>query len=176
LSVPAELVEDPVLRMRYRLTRDGDVLRNELWADPGAQTPVHFHPAIEERFEIREGRFSFTAGKDERTAGPGDRIVVPAGVRHAFENTGDGVGHFVCEIEPAMNMKEFFEESAALGRAGKYTRAGMPARGGMLDMVDFADRYLETTVVAFPPPAWQRALYPAMARLAKRRRSRQSPA
>ena len=155
--------------MRYRLTVDGDVLRNELWAEPGAKTPLHFHPPIEERFEILEGEFEFTAGEDKRRVGPGDRVVVPPGVAHAFENVGDRVGHFVCEIEPAMDMKEFFEESAALGRAGKYTARGLPAPGGVLDMVDFADRHLDTTVMAFPPVAVQRLLYPPLARLARRR-------
>jgi quercetin dioxygenase-like cupin family protein len=171
-----DLVEDPVLRMRYRLTLEGDVLRNELWADPGAKTPVHFHPGIEERFEILEGDFTFTAGKEKRPAGPGDTIVVPPGTRHAFENTGDDVGHFVCDIEPAMNMKRFFEESAALGSAGKYTARGMPAPGGVLDMVDFAERHLEDTVVSFPPPPVQRLLYPPLARLARRRRSKRPTA
>ena len=161
-----------MLRMRYRLTVDRDVLRNELWADPGAKTPTHFHPPIEERFEILEGEFEFTAGKDKRRAGPGDRVVVPPGVPHAFENVGDRVGHFVCEIEPVMDMREFFEESAALGRAGKYTARGMPAPGGVLDMVEFADRHGETTVMTFPPPAVQRVLYPPLARLARRRRAR----
>ena len=165
-------MEDPVLRMRYRLTREGNVLRNELWADPGAKTPVHLHPAIEERFEVLEGDFIFTAGGEKQRAGPGDRVVVPAGVRHAFENTGRGVGHFVCEIEPAGDMKAFFEESAALGRAGKYTPRGMPAPGGVLDMVDFADRHLGDTVMAFPPAPVQRLLYPPLARLARRRRSK----
>ena len=165
-----ELVEDPVLRMRYRLTVEGNVLRNELWAEPGSKTPVHFHPAIEERFEILEGDFVFTAGKEKRPAGPGDRIVVPAGTRHAFQNVGEGEAHFVCEIEPASDMKGFFEESAALGRAGKYTARGMPAPGGVLDMVDFAERYLDSTVLTFPPPPVQRLLYPPLARLARRRR------
>jgi quercetin dioxygenase-like cupin family protein len=168
----AELVEDPVLRMRYRLTLEGDVLRNELWADPGAKTPLHFHPGIEERFEILEGDFVFTAGREKRPAGPGDIIVVPPGTRHAFENTGDDVGHLVCDIEPAMNMKGFFEESAALGRAGKYTARGVPAPGGVLEMVDFAERHLEDTVLTFPPPSVQQLLYPPLARLARRRRSK----
>ena len=170
----SDLVEDPVLRMRYRLTLEGGILRNELWADPGSKTPMHFHPGIEERFEILEGDFLFTAGKEKRPAGPGDKIVVPAGTRHAFENTGRDVAHFVCEIEPGTRMKAFFEESAALGRAGKYTARGMPAPGGVLDMVDFAERHLEDTVVTFPPPPVQRLLYPPLARLS-RRRSKKRP-
>ena len=172
-----QIVEDPVLRMRYLLTVEGNVLRNELWADPGAKTPLHFHPALEERFHILDGDFVFTAGKEKRRAGPGDRVVVPAGVRHAFENVGQEEAHFVCEIEPASDMKGFFEDSAALGRAGKYTPRGMPAPGGVLDMVDFADRYMHTTVLTFPPPPVQRLVYPPLARLARRRSGgRSSPA
>jgi quercetin dioxygenase-like cupin family protein len=169
----ADLVEDPVLRQRYRLSREGDILRNELWADPGAAVPEHFHPRLEERFEVLDGEFEFQVGKERRRAGPGDRLVVPAGAHHSFENAGSGVAHFVAEIEPALDMEDFFEESAALARAGKYTQRGLPkGLGALLEVVEFAERYRETTVLAFPPPAVQRILFPPLARLARRRRSR----
>jgi quercetin dioxygenase-like cupin family protein len=170
--VEAQLVEDPVMRQRYRFSREGDVLRLELWADAGAGVPVHLHPQIEERFEVLEGQFTFRAGREKRHAGPGDRLVVEAGVPHAFKNTGPGIGRFVAEIEPALNMQEFLEDSAALARAGMFLRPGIPkGLRGLLAAAEFAERYGDIYQQTFPPPVLQRMLLPPLARLARRRQS-----
>jgi quercetin dioxygenase-like cupin family protein len=168
-----EVVEDPIMRQRYRLTQDGDVLRNELWAEPGARVPTHFHPHIEERFEVLEGEFTFKVNGKRQRAVPGDRLVVPPGTRHSFENTGAGVSRFVAEIEPAMTMRGFFEDSAALARAGMFRGPGQP-RGlrGMLAGAELLDRYRDIMVVAFPPPSLQRVLNPLLARIERRKRAR----
>jgi hypothetical protein len=39
-----DYVEDPVLRQRYQFSREGDVLRVDIWAEPGAGVPTHIHP------------------------------------------------------------------------------------------------------------------------------------
>ena len=158
------------MRQTYRLTREGEVLRNELSAEPGASVPEHFHPDIEERFEVLEGEFTFKVDGKKRRAGPGERLVVPAGARHSFKNTGEAVSRFVAEIEPARDMQGFFEESAALAREGKFLRPGIP-KGikGLLAAAEFADRYGDTTVMTFPPRAVQRLLFPRLARMARRR-------
>jgi quercetin dioxygenase-like cupin family protein len=170
-----ELIEDPVLRQRYRLTQEGDVLRNELWAEPGARVPDHYHPAIEERFEVLEGEFTFKVNGKKQRAVPGDRLVVPAGARHSFENTGPGVSRFVAEIEPAMTMRGFFEDSSALARAGKFKGPGVPkGLGGLLAGAELLDRYRDIMVVTSPPPALQRVFNPLLARVERRRRARRS--
>ena len=164
-----DVIEDPVMRQTYRLTRQGDVLRNELTAEPGAWVPEHVHPGIEERFEVLEGEFTFKVDREKRRAEAGERLVVPAGAWHSFKNTGDGVARFVAEIEPARDMQGFFEESAALAREGKFLRPGLPKPGGLLAAAELADRYSETTVMSFPPRPVQRLLFPRLARLARRR-------
>jgi quercetin dioxygenase-like cupin family protein len=171
-AVPgAELVEDPVLRQRYRLTQQGNVLRNELWAEPGARVPDHYHPQIEERFEVLDGEFTFKVNGRKQRAVAGDRLAVPAGARHSFENTGPGVSHFVAEIEPALTMKQFFEDSAALGRAGKFRGPGVPkGLGGVLAGAELLDRYRDIMVLTSPPPFLQRIMNPLLARLERRRR------
>lgn len=169
----ADEIHDPVLGQRYRLTRAGDVLRNELTADPGAEVPEHFHPSIEERFEILEGDWSFRVNGEERRAGPGDRLVVPAGARHKFANLGPDVGRFIAEIEPAMDMEGFFAESAELARAGVFRRAGVPkGLRGALAASEFAERYSDTTVMLFPPRAVQRLAFSLLARIERRRQMR----
>jgi quercetin dioxygenase-like cupin family protein len=76
-----ETIEDPVVRQRYRLTHEGDVLRHEIEAYPGADVPEHYHPSLEERFEVLEGQLTFWVDGEARRVGPGDRLVAPAGFR-----------------------------------------------------------------------------------------------
>jgi hypothetical protein len=53
-------------------------------------------------------------------------VVVPAGVRHAYRNRGDELAHVVCQASPALTLQQFLEEAAAMARAGKITRHGVP--------------------------------------------------
>src|SRR5918992_5655204 len=124
------VIEDPVLRQRLSFRRttdeDGEVLHVETWIDQGGGVTPHVHPAMEERFEVLAGHPSFLAGRRWRTAAPGETVVVPAGLRHAYRNRGDEVAHVVCEARPPSTLQEFLEEAAALGRAGKVTRHALP--------------------------------------------------
>ena len=56
--------------------------------DPGRGPRLHRH-AYPEVFVIQEGRAVYTAGDERREVAPGDVVVVPAGMPHAFESTGD---------------------------------------------------------------------------------------
>src|SRR4051794_11446252 len=93
------VIEDPVLRQRLSFTRTtdehGEVLHVETWVDPGGGVTPHIPPAMEERFEVLEGRVSFLAGKRWKEAGAGETVVVPAGVRHAYRNETDATAHMV---------------------------------------------------------------------------------
>ncbi|MEK6278531.1 MAG: cupin domain-containing protein [Actinomycetota bacterium] len=172
------VVEDPVLRQRYsfRRTTDEDgseVLRVETWVDPGGGVTPHIHPSMEERFEVLAGNPSFLAGREWRSAGPGDVVVVPAGVRHSYRNDGEEVAHIVCHARPPSTLQEFLEDAAALNRAGKLTRRGLPkSPGALLPAALIAHHNREMVVLLFPPappPFLQRLLFPPLARLAERR-------
>lgn len=166
-----DLVEDPLFRQRYRFSRQGDALRVEIWTDPGGGVSAeHFHPRIRERFEVFEGEVTFRVDGSPRRLGPGEELVAEPGVRHAFENTGAQEAHLVSEASPPMQLQESIEEAAAMARAGKFTRGGMPkGLGALLELADFVERYRETTVVTSPPQFLQRALLPPLARLHRRR-------
>ena len=56
--------------------------------DPGRGPRLHRH-AYPEVFVIQEGRAVYTAGDETREVGPGDVVVVPAGVPHRFVSTGE---------------------------------------------------------------------------------------
>jgi quercetin dioxygenase-like cupin family protein len=173
-----QVVEDPTFRQRLTFRRDVDedgteVLHVETWLEPGGGVPPHTHPAMEERFEVREGHAEFLAGRKWRTAGPGETVIVPAGVRHAYRNRGDETAHVVCDVRPPSRLQEFLTDAAALGRAGKLSRHGLPkGLDGLLKAAAMAHHYSDMTTFGFPPlppRAIQRLTFPFLARLGERR-------
>jgi quercetin dioxygenase-like cupin family protein len=169
-------IEDPFFRQRYGFSRDGDVLRVEIWTDPGGGVLAeHSHPKLEERYEVLEGEVTFRLDREPRRAGPGERLVVPAGVRHSFQNTGQSIAHLVVEAEPAMQLRESIEDGVELFRTEKFTAGGKP-RGlrALIEAAGLAHRYRKTVILSSPPPALQRLLFPLLARFAASNRERQA--
>ena len=169
------IVEDPVLRTRYKFRRDrdadgGEVLRLEFWIDPGGGAGPHVHPSMEERFEVLAGRPSFLSGRKWRQAALGETVFVPPGTRHAFRNRGHEVAHVQAEVRPPLQLQEFLEDVAGLSRAGKIMRPGLPKGiGGLLAAAVLAHHYRETVVLLVPPPFIQRLAMGPLARLGERR-------
>ncbi|MBA3264283.1 MAG: cupin domain-containing protein [Thermoleophilaceae bacterium] len=128
------VIEDPVMKQRleFQPSEDGTAVLVKMWVEPGGGVPPHVHPSMEERFTVLSGQPSFLSGRRWQTAAPGDTVVVPAGVRHAYRNRGDELAHVVCQASPAMSLQEFLEEAAAMARAGKMTRHGLPKSPGAL--------------------------------------------
>lgn len=172
-----ELTEDPVLRMRSRFWRSrtedaAEMLNVETWIDPGGGVTPHVHPAMEERFEVLEGRPEFLAGRRWSAAEPGQTVVVPPGLRHAFRNRSSGLAHFVCHATPPSTLQEFLEDAAGLSRSGGITRRALPrSLDGLLQAAVMAHHYREmvTLLAPLPPPAIQRLVIPPLARAGERR-------
>ena len=53
-------------------------------------TPLHFHPDADHRLYVLEGKLVLTVGTNTQTAGPGDFIVIPKGVRHSYDVPATG--------------------------------------------------------------------------------------
>lgn len=170
-----QVVEDPVLRQRLRFERTtdadgGEVLRVEIWVDPGGGVTPHIHPALEERFEVVSGHPSFLAGRRWQTASPGETVVVPAGLRHAYRNRSGAEVHMVCHARPPSSLQQFLEDAAALARDGKIrTRWALPAGPrAFVEGAALAHRHREMVTLLFPPlppPALQRLVLPVLARI-----------
>jgi mannose-6-phosphate isomerase-like protein (cupin superfamily) len=160
----SDLVIDPVRRQRYRFTEaDGD-LTAEVWTDPGGDVPEHFHPAQTERWEVVTGQVTFRIDGTRRRAGPGDSVLAPAGIRHSFKNTGTVEALLNVHVSPALDLRAFLEEAAALARAGKFNRHSIPhglAAAG--EIADLAERYQHTTVICQPPLRLQHLILPRLA-------------
>jgi mannose-6-phosphate isomerase-like protein (cupin superfamily) len=171
-----QLIEDPVLRMRshFWTTLDGghEVLNVETWVDPRGGVTPHIHPAMEERFEVLEGRPQFLAGRRWEDVAPGETVVVAPGTRHAFRNRGTEVAHFVCRATPPSTLQSFLEDAAGLSRSGGITSRAIP-RGldGLLKAAVMVHHYRDmvTLLAPLPPPAIQRLVIPPLARAGERR-------
>lgn len=169
------IVEDRVLRQRYRFTREGDVLTVDLEVDPGGRVPNHCHPGSEERWRVIEGNVQFTVGRRTHRPAVDERLVVAPGVRHWFVNTGETTAILRAEVEPAARMQESLEEGAVLNAAVKLTPSGVPKNlTAMLAGAEYAERFKSSIVLVlpfpFPPPALQRLLSAPLASVERRRK------
>jgi len=169
------MIEDPALRQRYSFSRStdadgGEVLHVDTWIDPGGGVTPHVHPAMEERFHVLAGHPSLLAGREWARHAPGDEIVVPAGLRHAYRNDDDAPAHMRADVRPPSSLQAFLEEVAALSRAGLISRRGLPTRPrALVQAAALAERHREMVTLQFPPmpprPV-QRLVFPLLARLA----------
>ena len=162
-----ELVEDPVFKIRSSFEHEGQSLIVDTWIDPGGGVTPHVHPAMEERFETIEGTAQFLSGRKWVTTPAGEGVVVPAGTRHAFRNRGDEVAHIRCRATPPMSLQEFLTDAAAMSRAGKLNKLGLPTSYAALkEVAAFAERHREMVVMSSPPAIVQKLLLPPLARRA----------
>lgn len=126
------VLENPVTgeRLIFRKSAadsNGELVVVECIVQPGgAVASAHLHPAQEERFEVLRGTVGIRLGREKLTAGPGERVTVPAGTAHKFWNAGDTEAHFVCEIRPAGRFEELVETMFGLACDGRTNRKGMP--------------------------------------------------
>ena len=64
----------------------------EQWCDPGHGAPNHLH-AVEEILCVREGQADVWIDDQHVTLTSGQLVIVPAGRKHGFSNTGKAVMH-----------------------------------------------------------------------------------
>ena len=72
---------------------NGECVVVETYVEPnGAVAAAHVHPSQEETFEVIAGELEFRLGKRKLVAGPGDRVLVPAGTHAPLpqRRRGDG--------------------------------------------------------------------------------------
>ena len=146
----------------------GELFRAEIRMPAGDYViPRHIHPKQEERFEVIDGSLGVTVDREERTAGPGEVVVVPMAVPHSYWNAGAGELRVIYENRPALLSEEvFFETYYGLSRAGKVSRRGQmnPLQAAVL-LGEFGD-YIRPS---FPPVWMQDRLFALLAPIGRRR-------
>ncbi len=130
---------------------NGEAVVVEAHVDPnGCVAAAHVHPHQEERFEVLSGTLEFRLGRKTFRAEAGDRVVVPAGTAHRFENVGEDTAQFVCEVRPALQFEQLIETMFTLAADGKTNRKGMP---NPLRLAVIARHHFDDVRLPFPP-AW----------------------
>lgn len=82
-----------------------DISLREVDMVQGKWTPVHTHP-VSESMWVLEGQIRFRILDDEHEIGPGDFVMVPAGVPHAFMVTSPSAK--VLAIQPTCECEPFY--------------------------------------------------------------------
>ena len=127
--------------------------------------PEHIHPRQDERFTILAGKAHFTLNGEKHVAGPGQTVVVPAGVPHSVANPGPAQIDSIVERRPALQAKEFHEAAAGLAADGKTTPTGVPKNPLQLGATFWHFRH-DSRVTS--TPIWvQNLMFPPLWALAK---------
>jgi mannose-6-phosphate isomerase-like protein (cupin superfamily) len=69
----------------------------EQWCDIGHGAPTHLH-AVEEVLRVLDGQAEVWIGDHRATLTSGQLVIVPAGRKHGFRNTGTSVLHMESTI------------------------------------------------------------------------------
>jgi mannose-6-phosphate isomerase-like protein (cupin superfamily) len=68
--------------------------------------PLHVHHAQDEWFFVREGEFDIRVGDETHHLRPGDSLLAPRGVPHAFANSTE-TGRMLVTFLPAGQIEDF---------------------------------------------------------------------
>jgi mannose-6-phosphate isomerase-like protein (cupin superfamily) len=79
----------------------------------------HIHATGEERVELIAGTARMRIGREERMLGPGDAVVIPAGMVHSLRREGEEFLHFRMQMRPALKTETMFQTLIGLHRDGK---------------------------------------------------------
>jgi quercetin dioxygenase-like cupin family protein len=168
-SETSERIHDPIHRVSYSFTREGENLWVHTWLEDGGHLPEHFHPSLEERWEALDGKARVKLDGAWRELVPEDGpVVVAPNVRHELANTSGREARLRTEVIPGGRLEEFLTESARAAREGLYNARNLPTSlRGAVWLAAFAQRFRDETVMTSPPPAVQRVVLPMMAKLAR---------
>jgi quercetin dioxygenase-like cupin family protein len=80
---------------------------------PGGRIPCHRHDSIEHEQVVLEGSMVIGLDRREAEVGPGDSVLIPAGVDHWYENRGTERVRFICVVPRTDDYQtEWLEEAA----------------------------------------------------------------
>jgi quercetin dioxygenase-like cupin family protein len=169
--VSFELLENPVTGesavLRRPATASDGMTIADLYARPGARVAYeHVHPALTETFTVLRGRLTLTLDGRESTIPPGTRVEVPPGTAHAWWNAGDETAWVLVQVDPGARFEELTRNVFGLASEGRTDDRG---RLGLLQGAVVALEFDDVHRLARPPRLVQRAVFRALAPLARRK-------
>jgi len=78
----------------------------------GGGPPLHIHNEQEEWFYVMEGEVLFQVGEKRLRLKPGDSLLGPRGVPHAFTPVAAKPSRILIAFTPAGKMEQFFRDTA----------------------------------------------------------------
>lgn len=132
MAIAGQVIENPITGERFTFIQTsrqtgGESLVFDCRVTPGkARLAPHVHARQEERFEVISGRLGVMLGGKRQVLEAGQRIVLPAGVKHQWWNAGDDEVYFRVTVLPARNLETVLEVLATMAHAGKLNKRGMP--------------------------------------------------
>ncbi len=98
--------------------------------------PLHLHHEQDEFWYVVSGEYLFQVGSERYRAKPGDCLLGPRNVPHAYAFTGDSTGRILIGFTPAGKIQEYFERPRTPGvyvaDADLYRAYGMELLGAPL--------------------------------------------
>lgn len=161
-------IENPVTGQKVTfLMQTADVLVTEWVVQPGRPSdPEHVHPNQEERVHVIAGRIRRDLGSGESDQlGEGGEWVIPAGMKHTWENATPEPIKLRIEFRPALRTAEFMTRIYGLAAAGRTNARGVP---NPLQVAVLATEYAAEIQVTSPPRAVQRVAFAILAPIARR--------
>jgi quercetin dioxygenase-like cupin family protein len=100
--------------------------------------PRHLHHEQDEWFYVMQGEFVFEIGTERFKLGPGDSILGPRAIPHAYAFVSESPGRLLIAFTPANRIEEFFRgrtEGAQYSTdAARYKAYGLELLGGPLQL------------------------------------------
>lgn len=102
-------------RMRVSaLTGSVQLTQFEQWCDPGKGAPTHLH-AVEEILTVLAGQAEVWVEAERQMFAAGQSVVIPAGRKHGFRNTGATTLHVMATLAAPI-FEASFDDSNEVSR------------------------------------------------------------
>src|SRR5215212_3743649 len=101
----------------------------------------HLHHEQDEWFYVVKGEYVIEVGEERYEPGPGDSVLAPRKVAHAWAHVGERTGRLIAALQPACEIEAFFEDLTKLGSSPEreelqraFTSHGMELAGPPLSI------------------------------------------
>lgn len=165
-----EVWENPVTRERATiLERPWDnpahSITAELTALVGSRVVgEHLHPALVEQFTVLEGELTMKRAGETSILRQGETAVIEPGVWHDWWNAGRRDARVRVQVTPGARFVHLIETFFGLARLGHTDSKGMP---DPLQLALSAREFSDVVVFRSPPAVMQRAIFGALAPIAR---------
>ena len=129
-----ERIHDPIHHVSYSFRREGGSLWVSTWLEDGGHLPEHFHPSLEEHWEVLDGAVRVKLDGAWRDLVPAHgRVLVAPYVRHELANVS---GRDVSRRSPASLAAEDPDQLASATAQGSEQLADLGEPGAQLGVAD----------------------------------------